>query len=160
LVRVGPDYEREWPGASASATECVLNAYLLASRIERASHTWLREQGVPSLAAFNVLTVLHGAGQALRPSVISDRLMVTRGTLTGILDTLERAGFAERRTDRVDGRMRLVRLTRRGRRAVDELLPRVHRAEQRVVEALDEEERAALLASLARMQVAAESLTF
>jgi DNA-binding MarR family transcriptional regulator len=138
----------------------VLNTYVLAATIERASQNWLRTQGVPSLAAFNVLTVLHGAGEPLRASTISERLMVTRGTLTGILDTLERAGYVERRTVETDARGRTVRMTRRGRAVVEDLLPRVHQAERRVVAALGEAERRQLLSALARMQAAAAELSF
>ena len=112
---------------------CVLNAYVLASLVEHASQAWLKEEGLPSLTAFNVLTVLHGAGQPLQPSTISERMMVTRGTLTGILDTLERAGLARRQRHTGDGRMRWVTLTRKGQAMVDTLRPRIHAAERRLV---------------------------
>jgi DNA-binding transcriptional ArsR family regulator len=148
LVRTGATFEEDWPGAEASATECVLNVYVLAATIERASQAWLRTQGLPSLAAFNVLTVLHGAGTDLQPSTISERLMVTRGT------------YVARRADEQDGRVRWVALTRAGRQAVDVLLPRVHQAERRLVAALEAPDRTRLLGAVARMQQAAAELEF
>ena len=160
LVRVDPAFERDWPGARASATECVLNTYVLAAMIDRASQAWVRKQGLPSLAAFNVLTILYGAGEPLQPSVISERLMVTRGTLTGIMDTLERDGFLRREQHSVDGRGRLVALTDRGKDAVDRLMPRVHRAERSVVAGLTQAEQRDLVGLLARMQAAAATLEF
>jgi len=133
---------------------------VLATRIERSSQAWVRAQGLPSLAAFNVLTVLHGAGEELQPSTISDRLMVTRGTLTGILDSLERRGYVARRPHDGDGRMRVVTLTELGREKVDELRPRIHQAERRLVAGLTAEEQAALVGMLAQLQNAASQLVF
>jgi DNA-binding MarR family transcriptional regulator len=160
LVRVETGFERRWPGASGSATECVLNVYVLAVMIERASTAWLKDQGLPSLTAFDVLTILHGAGEPLRPSTISDRLMVTRGTLTGILDTLERNGYTLRTQHADDGRMRWVRLTPKGQAVVDALRPRIHRAERDLVNALDPTEQAMLIDMLGRMQQSASELSF
>jgi DNA-binding MarR family transcriptional regulator len=160
LVRVETDFERSWPGASGSATECVLNVYVLAAMIERVSTAWLKDQGLPSLTAFNVLTILHGAGEPMQPSTISDRLMVTRGTLTGILDTLERNGYTQRTQHAQDGRMRWVRLTPKGQAVVDTLRPRIHQAERRLVIALKPTEQKMLIDMLARMQQAASELRF
>jgi DNA-binding MarR family transcriptional regulator len=138
----------------------VLNTYVLAMMIDRASQAWVRAQGLPSLTAFNVLTVLHGAEAPLRPSVVSERLMVTRGTLTGIVDTLERDGFVRREHDLTDGRGRLLALTDRGRDSVARLRPRIHRAERSLVAELTTEEQHTLVALLAKMQAAAADLRF
>jgi DNA-binding MarR family transcriptional regulator len=160
LVRVETGFEQSWSGASGPATECVLNVYVLAVMIERASTAWLKDQGLPSLTAFNVLTILHGAGEPLQPSTISDRLMVTRGTLTGILDTLERNGYTQRTQHAHDGRMRWVRLTPKGQAVVDALRPRIHRAERRLVTGLIPTEQEMLIDMLGRMQHAASKLRF
>lgn len=159
-VVVEPDFEEHWPDASAGATQCVLNVYVLAGMIERASHAWVREEGLPSLAAMNVLTILHGADAPLQPSQISERMMVTRGTLTGILDTLERSGLVRRDAHGGDGRRRLVSMTRHGRRRVDELRPRMHRAERHLVVGLSAVEQVTLVDLLARMQQAVATLRF
>jgi DNA-binding MarR family transcriptional regulator len=160
LIRVEASFEQRWPGASRSATECVLNVYVLAVMIERASTAWLKDQGLPSLTAFNVLTILHGAGEPLQPSTISDRLMVSRGTLTGILDTLERNGYTQRTQHAQDGRMRWVRLTPKGHAVVDALRPRIHRAERGLVTTLTPIEQEVLIDMLARIQRAASELRF
>lgn len=134
--------------------------YLLATMIERMSQAWVRDQGLSSLAAFNVLTVLQGAGEPLQPSTIAARLMVTRGTLTGILDSLERGGYIDRRQQGGDGRTRVVTLTDSGRRKVVELRPRVHQAERHLVGGLTPAEQAALVGMLARIQDATSRLVF
>jgi DNA-binding MarR family transcriptional regulator len=159
-VQVEPGFERHWPGASTTATECVLNAYVLAALIDRASQAFVRAEGLPSLSAFNVLTILHGAGEPLRPSEIAERLMVTRGTLTGVLDTLEARGLLTRARHERDGRGQLVALTGAGKETVRAMRPRLHRAERVVVAGLTADEQAVFVDLVARMQSAAETLTF
>jgi DNA-binding MarR family transcriptional regulator len=160
MVRLGPDFEAEWPGASSLATECVLNLYVLSGLIEDRSTAFMHDVGLPSMAAFNVLTILQGAGKPLPPSVISEHMMVTRGTMTGILDSLENRGMIRRRRHPGDGRGRLIEMTDRARKLHDEVRPRIHAAEQRVVASLNTRQRKDLIDAVAGLQEAASRLRF
>jgi DNA-binding MarR family transcriptional regulator len=154
VIRVGPEQELEWPGSSASATACVLNLVHVSNRIEAYGLAVIREQNVPSAAAFNVLTILQGERGPLLPSAIAERMIVTRGTVTGVLDSLERRGFI-RRTSAAggrDGRTRPVTITPRGRARVRAILPRLHQAERDWFDALSEDWKAQLLGLLAIVQ--------
>jgi DNA-binding MarR family transcriptional regulator len=108
--------------------------------------------GVPSMGAFNVLTIVGGARGPIAPSVVAARMVVSRPTVTGLLDTLERRGLVERRAHGTDGRMKLVDLTDEGRRLVAEMLPVVHRFEKEVMGCLDETRQRALLGLLTSLQ--------
>jgi DNA-binding MarR family transcriptional regulator len=153
-IRPGAGFEQEWPGASAVATSLVLNLSALVHRIEAWGLELVRRRGISSIGAFNVLTILHGADGPLRPSVIAERMIVTRGTITALLDTLEKRDLIRRRTHAQDGRMRLVEITASGRDMVAELLPQLHQAEQRWMAALTPPEQAALLGLVAKLQQA------
>jgi DNA-binding MarR family transcriptional regulator len=155
-----PTFDATWPGASALATECVLNVYVLAQMIETRSVQWIQERGIPSLSAFNVMTILDGAGEPLQPSEISARMMVTRGTMTGLLSSLERRGMIRRSAHAADGRAHLVTLTPAARRLVAEMMPRIHRAEKRLAGAINPERQRELIAALAELQGAAGELSF
>jgi DNA-binding MarR family transcriptional regulator len=78
-------------------------------------------------------------------------MVVTRPTVTGILDTLERLGLAIRSEHGSDGRMRLVSLTEEGRDLVQHVLPEVHRFEQQLFSVLDRRQQGDLLASLSAL---------
>jgi DNA-binding MarR family transcriptional regulator len=151
LVRVHDDFGAEFPEGSALATECFLNL----GRVTLASLSELGRLldgfGVPSYTSFNALTVLAGAGEPIPPSVVARRMVATRPTVTGILQTLERLGLVTRSAHGSDGRMRLVSLTDDGRRLVRRVLPEVHRFEGALFGALDRDEQVALLASLAAL---------
>lgn len=152
LVVLPPGFEDEFPDASALATECFLNVGLLTGGVQGATERLLQELGLHSLSAFNVLTVVHGAGGPLPPSVIADRMVVSRATVTGLVDSLERRGLVERRGDRRDGRMRVVALTRRGKGVTERLLPELHRFERDLLAALTEGEQRQLLRLVAKLQ--------
>lgn len=154
-IQVGPNFEAEWPGASGLATECILNLGFLYSRIETFGQAVVRAHGIPSMSAFNVLTILHGAGEPLPPSTIAERMIVTRGTMTSLLDSLERYHLVRRRPHDKDGRMLLVEIAEDGIARVDSLLPRLHQAEKRWVAPLSQTQQRTLLHILALLQAGA-----
>jgi DNA-binding MarR family transcriptional regulator len=79
-----------------------------------------------SITAFNVLEILRGSGQPLPPSVIADHMLVTRGAMTKVLDSLEKRGLARRQAQPGDRRMLLAQITPRGMDLMNDLLPRLH----------------------------------
>ena len=145
-------FEDAWPGASALATECILNLGFLQQLMEAFGQSLVRRHGIPSVAAFNVLTILHGAGEPLSPSTIAERMIVSRPTMTGILGTLERRGLIRRQPHEKDGRMALIEIAADGRQKVERLLPELHQAEKGWMECLTDSEQRALLAMLARLE--------
>ncbi|MBI5090283.1 MAG: MarR family transcriptional regulator [Actinobacteria bacterium] len=75
-----------------------------------------------SWSAFVVLFVLRVWG-ARESHELAAEAGVTGGTLTGVLGTLERRGFAKRKTHPVDGRRVIVHPTAKGRRTIDQIMP-------------------------------------
>jgi DNA-binding MarR family transcriptional regulator len=152
LIRVEPGFEDAWPGASRLATECILNIGALYDQFDAWGRALVQAHGVPSIAAFNVLTVLHGAREPLPPSTIAARMIVSRPTMTGILGTLARHGLIRRLPHAGDRRMALIEITAEGRACVDRLLPQIHAAEKAWVAGLSEQEQETLLEMVARLQ--------
>jgi MarR family len=64
-----------------------------------------------SHAALNALAVIEGNGGPLLAGELSARMHITSGTMTGVLDTLERNGYIHRQADPADRRRVLVDLT-------------------------------------------------
>ena len=156
LVRVGDDFEDEYPDASALATECYANLWRAAELLMglHNRHTLERYQLSPS--ARGVLAVVEGAGQPLEPSVIAERLVVTTGSMTSLLDNLEKRGLVQRQPHPSDRRKLLIDITPEARAIVDELLPSLHARERGVVDAaLTASEQRTLLRCLAKLQQAA-----
>lgn len=156
IVRVGDDFEDEYPGASAPATECYANLIRTADLLLGLHNRHTSEQYQLSPSARGVLAVVEGAGQPLEPTVIAERLMVTTGSMTSLLDNLEKRGLIERLRHPDDRRKLLVDITPNAKAIVDELLPALHARERDVIDAaLTATEQRSLLGLLAKVQQAA-----
>lgn len=150
--QVEPDFEQTYPGCSALATECVLNMGYLADRFGAYVEALVRSCGIPSSAAFNALEIVRGTGEPLPPSTIAERMIVSRGTMTGILDSLERRGLIRRARHGADGRMRLVGVTPEGSARALRVLPRLHEAETRWLGSLATSQQRQLLRLVTLLQ--------
>jgi MarR family 2-MHQ and catechol resistance regulon transcriptional repressor len=154
-VQLSDDFEATWPGARSLATSCILNMMFLSSQLNAFAESLGKAYDLPSMPSFNVLTILEGAGEPLKPSTIAERMVVHRATVTGILDSLERRGLVTRDRDPSDGRMRLVRITPAGIKIVKELLPKIHQSERRWIDHLSVSQQRTFLKLLAILQNAA-----
>ena len=81
----------------------------------------LRESFDTTLPRFDVMAQLHRYPEGLRMGDISQRLMVTNGNITGIIDQLAQEGLVERTTDANDRRAYVARLTPAGLAAFEEM---------------------------------------
>lgn len=92
----------------------------LSSAIDRDCASRLAPHGL-SEGRFIVLFLLHGAGGTLPPHELAERAGVTRATISGLLDGLQRDGLLQRRNDAEDGRRLQIVLTARGKRLAGDL---------------------------------------
>jgi DNA-binding MarR family transcriptional regulator len=150
-VSAAVDFEKAYPGASRSATECAMNLVLTGDLVVNRVAGVLRQFGL-SPAGGLVLSMLADAPGPLAPGEIRDRLLVRGPTVTGLLDSLEAAGHLRRERDPADRRRLLVSLTERGRELAARFRPAVHEAERPWLECLSEPERKALLGLLGKVQ--------
>lgn len=156
-IRVGGDHEKRYPGADALATECAVNLLRTESLFSTAIGALLRRYGL-SIATFNVLMILEGAGEPLCPWQIGERLLVTRGTVTGLLDSLEKQDLIRRSVHPDDRRMLQIEATPKARALLDELLPEHFPAEAELMAGLSTHEKQTLVRLLGKLQVHLEQL--
>lgn len=114
------------------------------------------EQHGLSDGRFRVLLVLLKAGDdTLTPSDIAERAGVTRATVTGLLDGLERSGLIQRQSHRSDRRRILVTLTPAGMERMAAAVPNYFSGVQKVMSCLQPCERDALLQLMDKLRNAA-----
>jgi MarR family 2-MHQ and catechol resistance regulon transcriptional repressor len=93
-------------------------------------------------AQFGVLRVLDEAGDASIPlNEIGQRLFVTRGNVTGVVDRLERSGLVCREAHPSDRRITLARLTPKGSALLAKARPAVSARVTELLAALSPAER-------------------
>lgn len=79
---------------------------------------------------------------------VAEEAGISKGTLTGVVKTLEGRGLIERGSHAADGRLVLLRLTGKGQELVRQIFPAFNAEEAFVVEGLSGEENRALARTL------------
>jgi DNA-binding MarR family transcriptional regulator len=155
--RVTTDFEREFPGGSESANASTIDLVRTSASVVAMLNKVMNPQGL-SAAGRQALAIIEGAGGALSPTVISQRLLVTTASTTSLLDTLERRGLVTRLPDPDDRRKILVALTSEGQQVVDDFLPRIVALQTAAMAGLSETEREQLRHHLAVIQATVAEL--
>lgn len=91
-----------------------------------------------SAAQLNCILTLYEYGP-LPPSKIANHMMVKSSTVTGVVDRLEKKGFAERMRNSPDRRVITIQLTEAGKKLAQNAPPPI---QQKVVDALKQTENA------------------
>jgi MarR family transcriptional regulator, organic hydroperoxide resistance regulator len=131
-----------------AAMAAVSNIYRAANVIRNHMERKVLADEDLSWAAFTVLFVLWIWGEQQTRHLAAEA-GVTKGTLTGVLKTLEKRGLARRRAHEADGRLVLVSLEPKGLGVIERLFPAFNMGEVFVSASLTEREKAQL-ASLLR----------
>jgi len=82
--------------------------------VEQTVRARLRTTFDITLPQFDVLSELEHAGDTLTMSQLSQKLMVSNGNVTGVVDRLERAGYVRRVASATDRRVQYIELTDTG----------------------------------------------
>jgi DNA-binding MarR family transcriptional regulator len=155
---------REFPDLDPSATEAFLHLLRSGDEAFRVVESHLASHG-SSQGRFSVLMSLwrscrqnEDGAQTLSPAELAERTGVTRATITGLVDTLERDDLVTRTPDPADRRMMSVRLTAKGERLLGEILPQHFQRMAWLMEPLNEDERRTMVRLLGKItQRAAEA---
>src|ERR1700732_1353908 len=94
----------------------------------------------------------HAPGE-ITPADLAEKTGVTRATISGLLDGLEKEGLVERYPDPENRRSVQVKLTATGQDFLDKVSPDYCRWFTSVVEPLNQDERKQLLALLEKIQI-------
>jgi DNA-binding MarR family transcriptional regulator len=106
----------------------------------------------------NALAVIEGEGQPMLTGEVATRMHITSGTVTSLLDNLERKGYVVRSSDRDDRRRVLVDITPTAQAVLDEALPAVQQVARALVDRLGVDRQQALLDILAEVRRAVADL--
>jgi DNA-binding MarR family transcriptional regulator len=150
--RVRAQWREVRPELDTAPVAIIARIGRIAAHLDQATDALMGERGL-ARSSWDVLASLRRAGppHELSPTELYHALMRSSGAMTNRLHRLEREGLIERRPDPGDGRGRLVRLTARGRKLVDEIAPIHLENERRLLAGLSDEDRRALEHLLRRL---------
>ena len=150
-IKIAPDFEERYPDSSATATECAMNLVFTAELLEKRIASLLLPFHLSPATAL-VLSIVADSETSVSPNHIADRLIISRASVTSLLDSLEKRGFVKRQPHPSDRRMLLVELTNSGRQVANQFRPIVHEHQKVWLSALNEKEQEQLIQTLHRLQ--------
>lgn len=158
LLKEVPKYEgllessKRYPELDPSAMEAFLHLMRTSTELLETFDALHASHNI-SRGRFIVLMLLNrDADKPVNLADLADRASVTRATMTGLIDTLERDGFVRREHTLDDRRMMLVRLTAEGRGYFEKILPAYFRQVAGVMSQLTVADRKALVALMGKIQ--------
>lgn len=92
-----------------------LRMLVCSNLIERELRSGLRVSFDITLPQFDLLAALHDAPEGMTMTQLSQRMMVSNGNVTGVVERLERDGDVQRESKPGDRRSSVIRLTAAGR---------------------------------------------
>lgn len=129
--------------------ETLLNIVRTANLISARAAQLFRRYGLTE-AQFNALFALKFAGDGITQAELGKRLVVTRASVTSLLDKLEAKGLVQRADVPGNRRINHVALTEKGRELVDRVEPVYIGEIHEVLEGFDESECRTLIEFMER----------
>ena len=122
----------------STAQEATIALLRTASVVSRTLSRVVEPAGI-SLAQYNALRIIRGAGAGGIPTLsVRDRMIEEGTTITRLLDKLKDAGLIRRERSVPDRRQVVCFITDAGRKLLGSLDPELNAADEQVVEALNE----------------------
>ena len=149
-IQMPDDFYDQTPDANVLATEAVMNTIRTADVLFDLIGRLLRPLNV-SAAGGLVLGILRDQGP-MSPSELGERLIVTRATVTGLLDSLEQRGFVRRSANPADRRSLVVQITPAGLTVLQELRTIVHHHEKAWLNSFSDGDLGSYIEQLHRIQ--------
>ena len=163
ILRDLPKYEAllaladRYPELEVPAVESCLTFLSTSADLHRGLDEHFAQHNL-SMGKFTLLMLLYKADrdltpeEFLTPSDCATMAGVTKGTITGLLDGLERQNWIERRPHSADGRRTIIALTESGRSRLEAFLPHHFRLISQMTTHLSESEMETLQSLLLKLR--------
>jgi len=153
FVQLRPDFNTLYPGANSKATETAMNLVRTADLLVKRIADLVQPFDLTPSSGL-VLGILADLGEPLPPNKIAERLIISRASVTSLIDSLERRRYVRRAPHSTDRRMLLIELTDAGRKVAQDFRVLVHQQEKAWMAVLTEKEQNQLIDTLHRIQTA------
>lgn len=135
-----------------AALETTLALLLVAEEVQNAMEH--------NLGCFNLsrgrfkvlLELMMASDSSLTPADLAAKVEVSRGTMTGLLDALEKEGFIQRKPSADDRRTILIRITAEGLELIQRMLPENFARTGKLMQRLDMDAKRTLVDLLVKVK--------
>ena len=137
-------FAERYPDADTSAVSGFLYLLRVATDLSLALDTCLSKHDLLQGRWWVLILLMREDSVTSTPSILAEKLGVTRATMTGLLDSLEQNGLVTRVFAIEDRRSVNIKLTSAGQAKLDAVMPDYYRRLKQCMQALDKEKRVQL----------------
>ncbi|PHC82963.1 MarR family transcriptional regulator [Bacillus wiedmannii] len=116
-------YAESFPEIDIASVELCLNFLQTARKVSDAFQVYFSKFGLSEGKFIILMLLLRESDHALIPSELAEKAGVTRGTITGLLDGLEKDDWIKRQHNKNDRRKWIIILTEEGKKRLVSILP-------------------------------------
>lgn len=152
---------KAFPDLEPAACEAFMHLIRAGEEVTRVMNAHFAAHNITHGRFLVMMLLMEKGGQCPRPSTpaeLADQASVSRATITGLLDTLERDGYVLRQPDPSDRRQMSVHLTDKGREFMQDILPGHFRLVTSLMSNLSANERQTLSRLLTKVSMQAMAL--
>ena len=146
------EFLQRFPDMNPSALRTCTELMRIGSDLLTVFEKILGYHGLSQGRFLTLMVVNRTPDQPVSPSYLADKLCVKRATMTGLVDGLEKSGLIERLSHPEDGRRTTIRITRRGREVLEDVMPDYYGNMAKVTANLMERDRQELASHLKKIQ--------
>lgn len=144
-------FSARYPEADVSAVSSFLHLLRVASDLSLALDGCLSQHGLLQGRWWVLILLMREEHCISLPSVLAEKAGVSRATMTGLIDGLERDGLVERIFDKDDRRRVSIRLTAAGQEKLDQVMPDYYTRLRQCMAGVSEDERDVFNAILVKL---------
>ncbi|MES2546401.1 MAG: MarR family transcriptional regulator [Pseudomonadota bacterium] len=137
-------FAERYPDADVTAIASFLYLLRVATDLSLALDTCLSKHDLLQGRWWVLILLMREESMTSTPSILADKLGVSRATVTGLLDGLEQSGLVTRVFAKEDRRSVNIQLTAAGQAKLDIVMPDYYRRLRQCMQSLDEEKRVQL----------------
>lgn len=140
------------PGANPAICEVFLNILHTGDVVSRGEAAFLARHGLNQARLIILVLLDSSENGSMRSSELAEHAIVSRATITGLLDTLEKAGLVARMPDARDRRASCVTITEKGKALLHKVQPLLIQWTENILSALSVREQGQLVTLLRKTQ--------
>jgi len=137
-----------YPNADVEAIQEFATILSVASVLSVALDRLLSEHGLMQGRWWVLILLLREDDLTSTPSVLAEKVGVTKATMTGFISGLQREGLVSRLTHLDDGRMVTIKLTSLGQQKLDQVVPDYYRKVGLLMSALTQAQRFSIIETM------------
>ncbi len=146
-------FAARYPMIDSSAVQTLLYLLRTASDVLITGESNLNQYGISQGRLVVMMILVREPEKALYPSTLAEKAGVSRATMTGLIDGLERDGYVERCRGSEDRRSVMIHMTPKGQKFLDKILPDHFTNVSKLMSNLDSSERKNLINLLKKVEV-------